>query len=719
MPQSPNSGFKLYFPEAPTAAETLPPVKHARHASPSIDDNSMSNALRQFKAKVAEQCGWQPDGPEPEHDDIAGQCAEIRRTPRPEEACGWQRDPPERVVDDINDRCEPAQILSLPEERYDLHGDRPDLGDDELGRIRPPTQQGPSPKDETNNIIIETSPDPGDGIAAPEPKRTKSLLERTPGGGDKRKSAPEVPKSALGLMKNFVEAKPIPGTSQDDQTTGTEQHAEESFQDVLNRSIRQAFGVVLEKIRNPTPPPVQEQPDDSNSQPQPSHTPPEPTTHMPPPPPPQLSQPGPEPIPTISVQKKPSGEPKKVGKSKKNKAIEKEERAKAKKAKEEAKKEKAKAEREQKAKDKKEKERLKHEKQRTKKEREKERKERERREKKREKSKASSLTPPELSHRVATSPTSGSAVPHPRCEMCKNNEGIAYLEPIKELMGSWQNLPSFAELAVAAKRLIGRKDSKVTIDAPAAENEEHAGHDPQLVEHVVDHIAEHVYQRLGSDSQSTAAQRYPCGKLVLPGKEHTCDKQCSPASHGLDGNRDSPTQAEGKWIIRSPTRKCSSTEESVVRSPSGFQTPSAIGTPIDRARSPWNQRLGLKTSPPYSSHIRSPMRGPPTPYPPGFSREAAFHHHFCVPVMPMISSLCLETRCPYDLAPTPHFPGSGADIERAPTVNLISPGLAETLPSHSPRRTPSPNGYIPTLRNTSENDSDTPRAMIGRHGSSF
>ncbi|KAI1641065.1 hypothetical protein F4809DRAFT_636839 [Biscogniauxia mediterranea] len=728
MPQSPDYGFKLYFPQVPSV---IAPVEHPHSALP-MDGSSMSNAQRSAKAEAAERCGWRPDSPEQTHDNLAGRCADTHRTPEPEEVCSWQDDPPEPTVDNMGNGAN--ELRSQLARKTDAIGLAIDQNWNGMVLVESARLFSRS-----NNHGVQQgsreSPGSEGQIAAPEPKSPRSpLLENILSIGNKRKSAPEIPQIVIPThevpssapQSTTTEANPFLDPSLETQSAGAEPEPDEedSLSGKLSRTFRDAFGAVLGKIRTSTPPPAEENTDTSGPQPQPPleplHPPSGPTTQLPLSP--QPNQAEDELTPAVPIPEELPERSEKQGKPKKDKAAEKEEKAKAKEAK-------ARARKDQKAEKKKEKERVKHEKRKAKheehetkclehetKHKQKEakhgkRKDKGRREKK--KGKASEATAHE------PCPPGG---PHARCEMCQSNEEETKYAPIKDLMSGWESLPSFGELAEAAKKLIARKDVKATTEPPA-ENDE-PDYDV-LVEHVADHIAEHVHQRLSSsDNQPRAAAaaaeapRHPCGKLAIDGLEHTCGARCSPASHGLDGNRDSPTPAGASQVVRSspPTRRDSLPEAApVVVRPSrgGALTFPAVNTPIDRAMSPWNQRLGLKKTFDWGPFSRST---PLTPYPAqGCSREASSlpscHHHFCVPVMPMISSLCLETRCPYDVSLTPaatppHFLGGGGgvgvDYEKAVSaaaaavVNVTPPGLAETLPPNSPPRTPSPNGSGPT-----------------------
>ncbi|KAI0595069.1 hypothetical protein F4775DRAFT_605509 [Biscogniauxia sp. FL1348] len=678
-----------------------------------MDGNSMSSAQRSAKAEAAERCGWRPDSPEQTHDKFAGRCANTHRTPETDEVCSWQGDPPEPAVDDIEERCERAQIPTRPEERRDGSGDRRESEQNSFGQTYPAIQQVQQPRSSGESPSSESQ------IAAPEPKLPRSpLLENILSIGGKRKSVPEVPPIVIPThqmpssapQSTTTEANPFLDPSPETQAAVAEPQADEeaSLSGRLSRTFRGAFGAVLERIRTPTPPPPTAGENTDTSSPQrqlsfvPLHPPSESTTQLPLLP--QPDQPEEELTPVVPIPEELPERLEKQGKPKRDKAAEKEEKTKAKEAKAQAKKE-------QKAEKKREKERLRQERRTAKQEKhrakheehvtkrleseakhmQKEAKHGKSKDKGHREKKNKGEEPGATAHEP--SPPGGAQA---RCDMCQSNEGEAKFSPIKDLMNGWESLPPVGELVDAAKKLIARKDMKATTEPPAAAAA--GGEEPDydvLVEHVADHIAEHVHQRLSSSDQPPP--RHPCGKLAIDGLEHTCGAQCRsssnsrPASHGLDGNRDSPTPAGGSQVVCSPpARRDFFLDAPVMRpSPMGALTFPAVNSPIDRAMSPWNQRLGLKTSPPYSSHIRSPMRGfdwgpfsrsrPLTPY----AREAAAcHHHICVPVMPMISSLCLEARCAYDVG--------AASASPASVVSVTPPGLAETLPPNSPPRTPSP-----------------------------
>ncbi|KAI5925290.1 hypothetical protein F4810DRAFT_708676 [Camillea tinctor] len=498
----------------------------------------------------------------------------------------------------------------------------------------------------------------------------------------------------------------------------------------FDRSLRDTANAILKRLRIPTPASAKEDPGTSGPQP----------------------QPGPKSTPAVPILGKSPKIPHQKKGDTTNRGKEKNQRAMAKEAKARAKRERKVSRQEEKERIKQEKNESRHAKHQARREARHKRHEAER-QKPKDPTRKTVKKGKEPEATVHATPERGASPV--RCEVCQKNERTKS-QAVKDAMGGSLSL---SELTNAVKKTVVRKNMKATKEEEMVASKPVQNMTfPDAIEDVVHEVVQSIMELVdmsnlqhspmaGDEHHSTADSGHSNGKLPVDGLDRTGGElyKYGSATHGLDGNS-SPVPAGGSQVIRSLSPNDYFLDARAVRSASvGAQPYPVIGSPIERAMSPWNQRLGLRTPSPYSSHIRSPMRGyqgdltnsfvsgnplllrcrffdqspirsrplTPSPFSWGYTREdAAYHNHYCVSVMPMISSLCLETRCPYDPpapapapVPTGPFYGSSgmeydglaamaaatAGLSRTPFARVMPPGSAETMRSSLVSVTPSPN----------------------------
>ncbi|KAI1482014.1 hypothetical protein F4774DRAFT_430205 [Daldinia eschscholtzii] len=402
-----------------------------------------------------------------------------------------------------------------------------------------------------------------------------------------------------------------------------------------------------------------------------------------------------QPILTIVEPQKPKG--KKL----------KEDKEKAKREKAEAKK----AEKERKAKEKEEKKRLKAEKAN-------ERKERHHKEKEKKKNKGKEAeSPPDLPP-GANGLTATESHPHPGCHICQHPEEQGTHDFMRDLVDSWEGLPSINDLTEAAKKLLGMKEADDTAEAKQ-EPQVPSLNEQGLIEHIAAHIDRHIHQYIDHPNPSGGGGGNTSKSSGGPDKQRGDGgrEDGRPTSHGLDGNRDWPmTMTQGHILLRSSTEPMSATPD-VAAAPaqSSPSSPprdcSPFRTPTSRCVSPWCEKLGLKLDePPLFPKRTMPWSRRGFNSSPSRMRTTAtssclnaplcthpvYHEHSlyaCVPVslvpaLSLESPCCGHSSCHYASPivtpmPVPHTP--------RPMFNFEPFGTAETIPTSTPRRSLSAN----------------------------
>ncbi|KAI1416763.1 hypothetical protein F5Y13DRAFT_204140 [Hypoxylon sp. FL1857] len=512
----------------------------------------MTEAQREADAGAAEDCSWRGDSPEPELDDLA---YDHETHGLPGEVCSWHGDSPEPELDDLAHDIEDKQSPKLsPKSRA--------TSDTGPHRVQiTPRPLGSPPKPEIPNL-----------------KNRKKTSKKSPREKDSgyRDQNQDVSSGEKPRKNPQDDNQPPPGEEKGEQRPG---NTEESLQEKVSQGIHQAFSVIQNAMKSSNPQPDFDQlrnlgsGEDRKQSTKENDIPPEPV--------------GLPHIPTIV-------EPRVARKTKA-----KEDKEKAKREKEEAKK----AEKEKKAKEKEDKKRLKKEKEEAKKEQRRKSKE------KKGKGKETASPPPELPAGANIGAASESHA-HPGCRICQNPEDEGTRNFMKELLESAQDLPSFNDLANAARKFIGMKD---TAEGQSTEQSQqsHVWDEDELIEHIAAHIDKHIHQHFDLDS---LRGEFPAAGKALPHKADSKSTQekgsaiprkqaesrdnNGPTSHGLDGNGDWPVTNLRGHILRSlePT---STPEVALTQPPSRAYSP--CRAPTSRSVSPWCEQLGFKIDNPVPS----------------------------------------------------------------------------------------------------------------------
>ncbi|KAI1657918.1 hypothetical protein F4813DRAFT_389184 [Daldinia decipiens] len=392
----------------------------------------------------------------------------------------------------------------------------------------------------------------------------------------------------------------------------------------------------------------------------------------------------------------------------------KEEKQKAKRDKAEAKK----VEKERKAREKEEKKRLKVEKR---KERN-EHKERRHKEKGKKKSKGKekeTASPPDLPP-GADGPAAIESHHHPGCQICEHPEEQGTHDFMKDLLESWEGLPSLNDLTEAAKKLLGLK---ATDDTPDAQQscQNLSLNEQELIEHIAAHIDRHIHQYIdrnpsgegdasaGKSSSNKPSCQNPGQGPDTPGQQQQAGcEDGRPTSHGLDGNRDWPMTIMQGHIFRS-IEPMSVPDIATSQSPPRDCSP--FRTPTSRCVSPWCEKLGLKLDDPplfqkptvpwsrrgfNSSPSRMRTAATPSCLNAPLCSHPVYHEHglyACVPVslvpaLSLESPCCGHSNCHYASPMMTPMPVSHTP---RPLFNFEPFGTAETIPPSTPRRSLSAN----------------------------
>ncbi|KAI0161154.1 hypothetical protein GGR52DRAFT_586419 [Hypoxylon sp. FL1284] len=250
--------------------------------------------------------------------------------------------------------------------------------------------------------------------------------------------------------------------------------------------------------------------------------------------------------------------------------------------------------------------------------------------------------------------------PHPGCRICQNSQKKSTVDLLRQSMENWQGVPSFHDLAEAAKALLGMIDKAEPQDA----QEEPQGPSPED-QKLIDHIAEHIQAHFrgpewNEDGHGETDKTSAYGLVPHPasserrdtgGRRQESRDDGGATHHGLDGNGDWPVMPKRGHVLHSP-RPASTTDFAISRpssrgyssmrasaSPSwceqlGFNIDGSISPPR-RARS-WSRRR-FNSSP---SRLRNTASLNGAHYPPIVYPETAMYA--CLPI-PLITALCLES----------------------------------------------------------------------------
>lgn len=364
---------------------------------------------------------------------------------------------------------------------------------------------------------------------------------------------------------------------QEKPPTDKDKNANETLQEDVSSGVHKAFDLIRSAI---SPQSASNEPDEVG--PKEDGKPSGKENHVPPEPPEILA------VLTISEPQIPKG--------KKSK----EEKEKAKKEKGEAKK----AEKERKAKEKEEKKRLR-------KEKEIERKEKRRADKGKKEVKVEEVEhhphhhphPPLGSEPPADveSFTVTETLHHPGCHICEHPQEQGTINFLKESLDSWQGWPSFYDLTVAAKKLLGTGSPDEPHNTHQSDKTPTLG-EQDLIEHIAAHIDRHIHEHF--DIQPHEGGTHVASKALHPAHQHNGEQEGredgNPANHGLDGNKDAPMTIIPGHILRS-LEPASAPKIGTCQSPSRDCSP--YRGPTSRCVSPWCEQLGFKMA-------DSPKRNP-------------------------------------------------------------------------------------------------------------
>ncbi|KAI0840703.1 hypothetical protein F5Y06DRAFT_293967 [Hypoxylon sp. FL0890] len=223
------------------------------------------------------------------------------------------------------------------------------------------------------------------------------------------------------------------------------------------------------------------------------------------------------------------------------------------------------------------------------------------------KGKKTASTPPELPPR-ANNPAVAESHAHPGCHICQHPEDEGTNSFMRELMGNAQNVPSFNDIANAAKRYLGMQKAAEPQPTQPAEQSP-SWNEEELVDHIAAHIHKHIHQNYDLDSprgefRKTSLRKTdlkPTQDEVSAGSGMQAENRDSggPTSHGLDGNRDWPMTIMQSQILRG-LKPASTPEVALTQPPSRAYSP--CRPPISRCVSPWCEQLGFKIDDPVPSY---------------------------------------------------------------------------------------------------------------------
>ncbi|KAI0387726.1 hypothetical protein F5Y04DRAFT_274578 [Hypomontagnella monticulosa] len=443
-------------------------------------------------------------------------------------ACDWRGDSPEPELDDLAHHK--IHQPRPPDEVCDWQGDPPEPEFDDLAHDLGEPQ--------ILTKFLGTS-----RVEPPPPSEAEKQEDEAPADRDYKGKAHEEPLNEKGPEAAPVDEKP---PIKDEEDKPPDNAGEETLQEMVTHGFQQALDVFQNIIKASSPQPGNAEPSEPKK------------------PPPDAEKEPPEP-PAIAA---PKGK-----KSKEDKEREKREKEEAKKA-----------EKERKAKEKEEKKRLK-------KEKELERKEQRRKEKEKKKNKGKETDTAPADPPINPDDSAPADLhPHPGCHLCKHPQEQGTIDFIRESLENWQGLPSFEDLAAAAKKFLGMKSADEPQDIKQADNESPSMSDQELLQHIAEHIEQHIQEYMDPKApreENTTTQEAP-GESS---KHHEVGENGSPTNHGLDGNRDSPMTIIQGHLLRN-LELTTNTDVVVTQPPSRTYTP--FRAPMSRCVSPWCEHLGIK-----------------------------------------------------------------------------------------------------------------------------
>ncbi|KAI1108953.1 hypothetical protein F5Y14DRAFT_456491 [Nemania sp. NC0429] len=518
----------------------------------SLDGNGLSREQLQAKAEAeAAAIAGQLDG-DPSHDETASP-----RSPAPNSACEWRGDAPEPELDDLAHPPEQSQQPSRPANTCDWRGDEPEPEDDDLARIFHPDDQAQQ-SDRRDEQVKEADDGstaepreavPSSGVMSPQSVGELHIdcsLAPEPPVGDENKTKESEQK------KKKTRAERASGTSATPSRAANQSPAEGKTHSPWVDSLERMPATMMEKVNmgvkqtleaatSRLSPSARKQPRSGNP-----NTAPKtrrtsglaPESAAPPPPDFYISIPA-QPLPGQSADEAAEVDNKKQEREKK-------------KSEQKARREARRTAREEKAKEKKDKRRQ-----------DKERRQKEKDLKK--VAKKGGELPDQLLQGLRIDP--GAEIPYDsRCDICTRSAAcamsskkhdpkcticakVAGQETTNQFLQSSKidlaNLPSLDDLFDSITKLL-RKENKTTggTSVGGTSADEHGHIEEDLARHILLHV------------QDLAT----CGGEASLGG-HKCNNHGQPGHlgrHGLDGNRDSPTNTESGPIVPSLKRSSGS-----------------------------------------------------------------------------------------------------------------------------------------------------------------